>query len=372
MRSPMDENTYLGFYTSTVLGCSKAVINNICLKLMAERMIVCDSQIAMEDLPDAVYFENKRDQKRIITETTSSIRFAGFYEEWEFSKLYKYSVPLFYELHPSKDLKTLFVTKGVKQFEKGKYSPIMVLNTTLRESDPMFWEHEGKLYIKFVLQKSYYKEEPFEQVDYRYPVVLFFDPDRAAIEIRYDAVRYSSEIVATGGYDVLVEECIKWMQEYLGLELFKCEHKAFIPTINDKNNSEVIIYRQMMEMSSGGSAELTASEGRDYCLPFIGEIRELIEENGAMFDDAEDIKSLLLNYLADKEATANYPYVYVKWVEPVESQSYVVKVTFDYLKQKYTLLQHITGMCKDLGMRRMNNAIQYLCDHGSFVKGEKV
>ena len=241
MRSPMDENTYLGFYTSTVLGCSKAVINNICLKLMAERMIVCDPQIAMEDLPDAVYFENKRDQKRIITETTSSIRFAGFYEEWEFSKLYKYSVPLFYELHPSKDLKTLFVTKGVKQFEKGKYSPIMVLNTTLRESDPMFWEHEGKLYIKFVLQKSYYKEEPFEQVDYRYPVVLFFDPDRAAIEIRYDAVRYSSEIVATGGYDVLVEECIKWMQEYLGLELFKCEHKAFIPTINDKNNSDVII-----------------------------------------------------------------------------------------------------------------------------------
>ena len=81
---------------------------------------------------------------------------------------------------------------------------------------------------------------------------------------------------------------------------------------------------------------------------------------------------LFLQYLEYKEATARYPYIYIKWVDPVESQSYIVKVTFDYFNHKHTLLQHITGSCKDLGMERMNNAIEYLCQSGSFVRGEAI
>ena len=106
--------------------------------------------------------------------------------------------------------------------------------------------------------------------------------------------------------------------------------------------------------------------------PFIGEIRELIDENEDLFNEAIEIKQLLIQYLNDKEATASYPYIYVKWVKPVESQSYIVKITFDYLSRRYTLLQHITGGCKDLGMERMNHAIEYLFKSGSFVKGKKI
>lgn len=49
-----------------------------------------------------------------------------------------------------------------------------------------------------------------------------------------------------------------------------------------------------------------------------------------------------------------------------------MKVTFDYLSHRYTLMQHNTGSCKDLGMGRMNDAIEYLCESGSFVKGEEI
>ena len=145
-----------------------------------------------------------------------------------------------------------------------------------------------------------------------------------------------------------------------------------IDVVNDKQNESVKMYKQMMELSSGWAAELTASESADYVLPFIGEIRELIDENEELFSEAEDVKQLLLQYLEDKEATARYPYIYIKWVDPVESQSYIVKVTFDYFNHKHTLLQHITGSCKDLGMERMNNAIEYLCQSGSFVRGEAI
>lgn len=132
------------------------------------------------------------------------------------------------------------------------------------------------------------------------------------------------------------------------------------------------MFKQMMEMKSGGAAELTASQDVDAVLPFIGELRELIVENEELFDQNKEIKSLLVKYLDDKVNTANYPYIYVKWIKPVESQSYIVKITFDYLSQKYTVMQHLTGTCNDMKMGRMNDAIKYLCTSGSFTKGESL
>ena len=76
------------------------------------------------------------------------------------------------------------------------------------------------------------------------------------------------------------------------------------------------------------------------------------------------------NYLSEKEKTANYPYIYIKRVKPVETDSYVFKITFDYFLGRFTTLQHQTGTCRDLGMERMDNAIKYLCESGSFTKGD--
>lgn len=193
------------------------------------------------------------------------------------------------------------------------------------------------------------------------------------LEIRYDSMRYSyNEQVDKDAYSKIVMYCVEWIKDTLGLKLFACEHTETIRIINNIQNTEVRMYKQMMEMKSGGSAELTAAENGDYVLPFIGEIRELIDENEDLFSEADEVKQLLLQYLNEKEATASYPYIYVKWVKPVETQSYIVKITFDYFNNRYTLLQHITGSCKDLGMGRMNDAIEYLSVSGSFVKGEEI
>ena len=170
----------------------------------------------------------------------------------------------------------------------------------------------------------------------------------------------------------MVLDCIEWLKNHLGIRLFVCDHHKTIEILKNSKDGSVKIYKQMMELNSGGSAELTASEQADYVLPFVGEIRELLEENEEIFKKCEDVKNLLLQYLDDKEATASYTYIYVKWVKPVESESYIVKVTFDYFNAKYTLMQHISGQCKDLGRERMNNAIKYLCENGSFAKGEEI
>ena len=373
MRTPMDEATFLEFYTNTMLCGSKNLQNFVCKKLEAEHRITFEKQMKLDDTSSTLYFESKRDFKDIITKTTSSKEFMNFYEAYEFKKLYKYSVPFFYETEDGKNIETLLNDKGVAIFQKESYQPEYVIAGSIQEAEPLVLVEEGNVYIKFVLQKMFVQPESYDQIVYRYPILVYIDPVLGMLEIRYDSMHYSySEQIDRETYYNIVVAIIDWIKATLGIKLFCCEHADTIHITNDVQNTEVKMYKQMMEMKSGASAELTASENEDYMLPFIGEIRELIDENEELFNKANDVKQLLLQYLNEKEATANYPYIYIKRIKPVENQSYIVKLTFDYFNGKYTLLQHITGNCKDLGMGRMNDAIEYFSRSSSFVKGEKI
>lgn len=366
----MDEKTFLSFYRNTILGYSINQQKYICNLLEEKHLITFEEQGNIFDSDEILFFKSKNDIKGIIGQTTMNKFFIKFYEWWEYTKLYKYSVPFFYEM--KQNIVEILKKHSLKEFTwSTEHNQEFVLNSTIKDTVPAYYVENGKIFVKFVMQRTYLLQESLETIDYRYPVVIFIDTDNNILEIRYDAMKYNSAF-DNGIYVRCVSDCIEWLKRNLGLMMFECDHVNIIDVINSKQNDVVKIYKQMMEMSSGGSAELTASESRDYVLPFVGEIRELIDENSELFDDAEEIKQLLLQYLSDKEATASYPYIYIKWLKPVESQSYVVKVTFDYFNNRYTLLQHITGSCKDLGMERMNNAIEYLCKSGSFIKGEAI
>lgn len=372
VRTAMDEVTFLDFYKGSIMSSSNKFQHFICKQLEAENKITYDLQCKLGDDENTLYVESKRDVKSIILKTTTSKTCMNFYEKLEYKKLYKYSVPFIYE-HGEKSIDDVLKEKQITLFDYEKFQPDYIIDTMLKDVKPIAYKEDGKYFIKFVLQKAYFQQDIYERIDYRYPIVIYINPDISIIEIRYDSMRYSYDNqVDNDVYSKIVLYCIKWIKDNLELELFTCEHKDIIKKINDNQNTEVRMYKQMMDMSTGGAAELTASENGDYVLPFIGELRELIDENEELFRDAIEIKQLLLQYLNEKEATASYPYIYVKWVKPVETESYVVKITFEYFNGKYTLLQHITGKCSDLGMGRMNDAIQYLSKSGSFVKGEEV
>lgn len=370
MRTAMDERTFLDFYKNTVLGYSKSLQRYVCDLLEEDGRITFERQRSLFDSDDKAYFESKKDCRSILVKTTTDKHFSDFFEKWEFIKLYKYSVPLFYELPEGKDLRSLIIDSSIPIFMSDSFALSYVINSSLKDAEPICMIDGEKIFLKFVLQKSFAMPESFERIDYRYPIVIYFDGKNKCLEIRYDSPKYRTSF-HNEEYEAMVNDCIEWMIKELKLVLFECEHTNIIDVVNDKQNEAVKMYKQMMELSSGGAAELTASESADYVLPFIGEIRELIDENEELFSQADEVKQLLLQYLEDKEATARYPYIYVKWVKPVESQSYVVKVIFEYLNHKHTSLQHITGSCKDLGMERMNNAIEYLCQSGSFTKGQR-
>ena len=372
MRTPMDEVTFLEFYKNTILRGSNNFQHFICKQLEAENRITFEVQREISDNNDTLFFESKRDFKGIISKTTTMKSFISFYEALEYKKLYKYSVPFFYEIG-EKSIDDVLKEIQIAIFDDKIYQPEYIIDWNLNESTPIAYVEDGIYFIKFVLQKAYLQSDTFEQVDYRYPIVIYINPSINILEVRYDSMRYSyNEQIDRDAYSKIVFYCTDWIKNNFGMKLFRCEHKDTIEIINDIKNTEVRMYKQMMEMKAGGSAELTASENGDYMLPFLGEIRELIDENEELFAEADEIRQLLLQYLNEKEATASYPYIYVKWVKPVETKSYIVKITFDYFNGEITLLQHITGKCNDLGMERMNDAIEYLSKSGSFVKGEEI
>lgn len=370
MALEMDEGTFLGFYRDTVMGYS-AAFRRYALNLMEKMELAnfsmqakCSAQ-GENGYSDIPFVE----KTTAIATTTMNLKFAPFYEYLEFIKLYKYSVPFFYELPEETQLVDILSREGYKKFELKTYVPDFKLGVNIGEEFPVYFLDSNEVYIKFVLQKSYFTLEG-EIKNYRFPIVIYMDLEQSVLEIRYDSVRYDPTS-GTDTYNHLVMDCLNWLKHQLDMKLFSCNHNKMIDILKNNDDGSVKIYKQMMELSSGGSAELTAPEQGDYVLPFVGELRELIEENEEVFERCADAKKLLLQYLDDKEATANYSYIYIKWVKPVESDSYTVKVAFDYFNARYTLMQHISGHCKDLGKERMNNAIRYLCKNGSFVKGEE-
>lgn len=370
MGNAIDEASFLGFYRDSVLNYSVAMKTAIRQKLQDAGKITFDKQTSLTDTDQfPIFFPDKGNIDSIISRTTMNSEFSNFYENWEFIKLYKYSVPLFFQA--SNSIGELLKESDVQEFKEKKYTSPRILPTELKDAIPIYKKIKNNFAIKFVLQKSYFDIANTTQTDYIYPVIIYFDIEANVSEIRYDAFKYGSTL-AGNNYEEIVNQCIEWLKDKLGINLFNCDHKDTIDKIKDENDSSVKIYKQMMELSSGGSAELTAAQDREYLLPFVGELRELINENTDLFDKSPDIKQLLKNYLDDKEQTANYPYIYVNWVQPIASQSYIVKITFDYLQGKYTVLQHLTGTCKDLGMERMNDAIKYLCKSSSFTKGAEI
>ncbi len=366
MALKMNENTFLGFYKNTIQGYSKAYQRYAIHVMEDQKFASFDAQVKLSS-ENMIPFVEK---ERAISSTVTNIHFAPFYEYLEFIKLYKYSVPFFYEFSNDQTLQDILNSKGFECFEPQNFQPNFIIGTSLGEEPPIYFQDKNDLYLKFVLQKSYSNID-MDVINYRFPIIIYINTVMHILEIRYDSTKYDSAFAAES-YHLLIQNCIEWLQENLNINLYICNHNNIIPILKDNDDGRVKIYKQMMELSTGGSAELTSSEETDYVLPFIGELRELVSENEDLFERCEDAKNLLLQYLDDKEKTASYPYIYIKWVNPVESESYTVKVTFDYFNSKYTLMQHISGQCKDLGKERMNNAIQYLCESGSFTKGEKI
>lgn len=94
-RAAMDEQTYMNFYRESISGYSGKAKRKICKKLLEEGKITFDPQMRLAFGNNEPKFFDKNDPDAIISSTTMTPDCMSFFEEYEYEKLYKYSVPFF-------------------------------------------------------------------------------------------------------------------------------------------------------------------------------------------------------------------------------------------------------------------------------------
>lgn len=312
----------------------------------------------------------------VISSTLADELFEGYYENIEFEKCYKYSIPLFFECDNADFMSILSgLSKKNKAilFNEHEYQVINnQIKTNIIECIPTFKKTGKYVLIKFLIKQNTFRFINGAAVPYdiRYPIIISINPTKSVLEIRFDGGKFDADSQIEF-ITPLINYCIKWLKENLHLKLFSVNSDNAIERIKRDSIPKAIIYRQFMEMKSGASAELTASDNERNLLPFIGELRDLISNNEDVFNRCLESKKLLENYLDELEETANYPYIHIKWLDSKKSHEFSVKITFNYYNRK--LIQMHSMQCAGRVMKeRMEYAIEYLLESGAFTKGEEL
>ena len=74
---------------------------------------------------------------------------------------------------------------------------------------------------------------------------------------------------------------------------------------------------------------------------------------------------------SNKEETADYPYITVRWLHDIKAKQLNVKIVFNYYKGKYIQMHNMQSQSR-VTKERLEYAIEYLFESGSFVKGETI
>lgn len=312
----------------------------------------------------------------VIKTTINDDDFFNFYENWDFEKFYKYSVPLSFEINWDSNItfdeyvSTLISDKRVIPFfEDEKFTIPDNIAYDLKSCIPYYKKDGNYALFKFLIKENMFTADD-ELIDIRYPIIISINIEKGFLEIRFDGGKFEyknqSEYI-----NPKIRFCIKWIKEILCLKVYNINTNSTIDTIKNDTSKKAVVHKQMMEMKSGGSAELTASEDKEYMLPFIGDFRQLIKDNESLFNESPEVKNLIEDFLDDYEKTSDYPYIHVRWLNEKKSYAFTVKIVFKYYDMRY-IQMHSMQSATRVTKERMEYAIEYLFENGSFIRGEEI
>ncbi len=312
----------------------------------------------------------------VIKTTIDDDDFFNFYENWDFEKFYKYSVPLAFEVNLDSGItfdeyvSTLISNKKVVPFsENERFNIPDKITDDLKSCIPYYKKDGDYALFKFLIKESMF-DKNFELVEIRYPIIISINIKKGFLEIRFDGGKFEYKNQSEH-INPKIRFCIKWIKEILCLKVYNINTDSTIDTIKNDTSKKVVFHKQMMKMKSGGSAELTTSEDKGYMLPFIDDLRQLIKDNESLFDESPEIKKLIEDFLDDYEKTSDYPYIHVRWLNEKKSYAFTVKIVFKYYDMRYIQMHNMQSATR-VTKERMEYAIEYLFENGSFIRGEEI
>lgn len=320
-------------------------------KLRDKNLVITDSRkksTSNSALDISIY--NNVDERcyHIIDELNNS---QSYFEDFEYNKEYKYSIIFKYDM----DKFPLFVDKIMSC----PYTKIINNGATEQaETTPSI--AYVKKYSHSICLKLNFKYEPIDldgnTVKFKYPIIIKFF-DNGLLDIRFDRLQTKLYSASTDLYHRNILLIKKWILQNLNINIINIDMQSVVDRIT-RNEDSAVKYAQSMSSRTGGEATLKVN--KDYVLPILGELKQLMIDNQDIFDKASDAKSLLEDFIEDIEETSDLPWISLCWKNKHKTKELIVRFSFNYMGEGYTLLQY-QGLLRDV--ERMDQVVKCIASN---------
>ena len=227
---------------------------------------------------------------------------------------------------------------------------------------PVAYSMDGYYFLKFNL--AYAAIHPLTQEEFltKYPFLVVFHEKGELIEFRFDVLKrvFLSDKKEPTIYSNLIAEMSDYFKEHFECDLIPLNLDFMVNVC--KRDENVKLIAQSMKLPNGGNAQLDVGNNQEYILPFIGELRSLLNDNQAELEKVPDFREALEQFMFEMEEMSDYPWIELLWENEIKTRSNRVKFVFNYMNKSYCLIQYYYSNVL-IGMERMNYVIEYIVNH---------
>lgn len=352
----MQEENYLVYLKKTIMD-NPDKIKKFLVKKFIEKGIAIKSkdssdQLIIDNIGINISGKDLTEQLLSCIQNSKDARL--FYEKWEFIKDYKYSV--LYSCD-----KFQHILEEILKIEplKDNYENDFIFKSF---DKPVAYHMEKFSFLKFNIEFAAIHPTSQEELLLKYPFLVVFHKMDKLIEFRFDAIKriYISENKESTIYSKLISSMVKYLENNYDCKLQPIDLNFLINL--SKNDSEVKLIAQYMNLPNGGNAQLEVGNNQEYVLPIIGEIRSILAENREDLEKVPSIKDALEQFIYEMDEMSDYPWIELLWEDEIKTRSIHAKFVFNYMGNNYCLIQHYYSSTL-IGMERMNHVIKYIVDH---------
>jgi len=353
----MDYLEYRDYVIGTTKESYPRYVQELIIKRLKELNIV-EENGNISSLNDAFDISVFKEEEKLIKSIEQRTEVVKFIEEWEFLKAYKYAVLFSVENFNLDDIRNhkdiLTFSKSINKFDTLIDVNLANINNSLVK--PTIYENQEVLFLKINCKFEATHPLTTNMLKVKYPVLVVFHKKLEILEIRFDKINMYLKEKETF-YKDMVNFALGWLKSNFDIQIQNLNLVQHIKNILDKNSEEVKVHAQCMSLRQGGKATLEVGNNREYILPLLGELKELIKEHEEEFNKSPKIKGILEEFIEDTEKTSNLPWISLCWKNEVKVRQIIVKFLHNYMNEEYTLLQYL-GVQRD--MERMTHVTKFI------------
>jgi len=132
-------------------------------------------------------------------------------------------------------------------------------------------------------------------------------------------------------------------------------------------DDKVINSARDMLFSTGGKATIDIGKNEKMILPFIGELKEMLQEYEAEFNASPKLKGVLEEFIMEKEEMSEF--IWMKFI--FSEKNIPVKFTTQYGEDRVCLIKHLfSNKSTNIGRERMDYVTKYIINLRKNINAE--